>query len=81
MFKLHTPAGFPADLTADVAREQNLSIDEASFEDAMKAQKSRAQSASKFGMDYTNVIQIEHVHTSRVMRKQLVKPMSRADRR
>lgn len=60
VFKLYDTYGFPADLTADVAREQNLSIDEAGFEAAMQAQKARAQSASKFGADYTNVIKIDH---------------------
>jgi alanyl-tRNA synthetase len=60
VFKLYDTYGFPADLTADVAREQDLSIDQAGFEAAMQAQKTRAQSASKFGADYANVVKIDH---------------------
>ncbi|GBL04014.1 alanine--tRNA ligase [Glaciecola sp. KUL10] len=60
VFKLYDTYGFPADLTADVAREQDLSIDQAGFEAAMHAQKTRAQSASKFGADYANVVKIDH---------------------
>ncbi len=60
VFKLYDTYGFPADLTNDVAREQNLTIDEAGFEKAMAAQKSLAQSASKFSADYNNLIKVEH---------------------
>jgi len=60
VFKLYDTYGFPADLTADVAREQGFSIDEAGFDEAMQAQKTRAQSASKFGADYANVVKIDH---------------------
>ena len=48
VFKLYDTYGFPADLTADVAREQGLVIDEAGFEQAMAEQKHRARAASKF---------------------------------
>lgn len=60
VFKLYDTYGFPADLTADVAREQDLSIDQDGFEEAMQAQKTRAQSASKFGADYANIVKIDH---------------------
>nr|WP_297347814.1 alanine--tRNA ligase [uncultured Glaciecola sp.] len=60
VFKLYDTYGFPADLTNDVAREQGLTIDEAGFETAMAQQKSQSQSASKFGADYANVLNIEH---------------------
>jgi alanyl-tRNA synthetase len=49
VFKLYDTFGFPADLTADVAREQGLTIDQASFETAMDEQRQRARSASQFG--------------------------------
>ena len=49
VFKLYDTFGFPADLTADVARERGLSIDQAGFESAMQAQKDKAKAASKFG--------------------------------
>ncbi|MBF7072406.1 alanine--tRNA ligase [Glaciecola sp. MH2013] len=59
VFKLYDTYGFPADLTADVAREQDFSIDEAGFEAAMAAQKALSQSASKFGADYANVLSVD----------------------
>jgi len=51
VFKLYDTFGFPVDLTADVAREHNLTIDQAGFEVAMDAQRKRAQAASRFGVD------------------------------
>ncbi|MBO1924453.1 alanine--tRNA ligase [Thiomicrorhabdus sp. 6S3-12] len=48
-FKLYDTYGFPIDLTADVARERNLTVDEAGFGEAMEAQRERARSASNFG--------------------------------
>ena len=51
VFKLYDTYGFPADLTADVARERGLSIDQAGFEAAMEAQRERARAASRFGVD------------------------------
>ena len=60
VFKLYDTYGFPADLTADVAREQNFTIDEAGFTDAMQAQRARAQQASNFGTDYNETLKITH---------------------
>ncbi len=51
VFKLYDTYGFPVDLTADIARERGLSIDEAGFETAMEAQRERARAASRFGVD------------------------------
>jgi alanyl-tRNA synthetase len=48
VFRLYDTYGFPPDLTADVARERGLSIDQAGFDAAMAAQRTRAQAASKF---------------------------------
>ena len=48
-FKLYDTYGFPVDLTADVARERGLSVDQPGFEAAMEAQRTRARAASKFG--------------------------------
>ena len=50
VFKLYDTYGFPADLTADVARNRNLTIDQPGFEAAMQAQRERARSASKFSV-------------------------------
>ncbi|WP_442965986.1 alanine--tRNA ligase [Rheinheimera sp. EpRS3] len=52
VFKLYDTYGFPADLTNDVARERNLTIDQAGFDAAMAQQRKRAQQASNFGADY-----------------------------
>ncbi|MCW5571854.1 MAG: alanine--tRNA ligase [Steroidobacteraceae bacterium] len=51
VFRLYDTYGFPADLTADVARERGLAIDESGFERAMDAQRARARAASRFGVD------------------------------
>ncbi len=51
VFKLYDTYGFPADLTADIARERGLTIDQAGFDAAMEEQRRRSQEASKFGVD------------------------------
>ena len=48
VFKLYDTYGFPLDLTADIARERNLKLDEAGYEREMDAQRERARAASKF---------------------------------
>lgn len=58
-FKLYDTYGFPLDLTADVCRERGITIDEASFEREMQAQRARAQASSNFGTDYNNVIKVD----------------------
>ena len=57
LFKLYDTYGFPVDLTADIARERGLEIDEAGFEDCMEAQRERGRSASQFGVDYNKDVQ------------------------
>jgi alanyl-tRNA synthetase len=49
VFKLYDTYGFPVDLTADIARERGLSVDEKGFETAMEGQRQRARASSKFG--------------------------------
>jgi alanyl-tRNA synthetase len=51
VFRLYDTYGFPVDLTSDIAREKGLTVDEAGFEAAMEAQRSRARAASKFNVD------------------------------
>ncbi|AIZ78903.1 alanine--tRNA ligase [Actinobacillus equuli] len=58
-FKLYDTYGFPLDLTADVCRERNITIDEAGFEAEMSAQRERAKASSNFGTDYNNVIKVD----------------------
>jgi len=52
VFLLYDTYGFPVDLTADFAREQNLTVDHAGFEIEMTAQRDRARAGGKFGADY-----------------------------
>jgi len=47
-FKLHDTFGFPLDLTADVCREHNLTVNEKEFQKEMESQKKRAREAGKF---------------------------------
>jgi len=47
-FKLYDTYGFPADLTADIARERGLNVDMAGFEAEMEKQRERARAASQF---------------------------------
>ena len=48
VFKLYDTYGFPTDLTADIARERDLTIDMAGFDREMEAQRRRAKAASQF---------------------------------
>ncbi len=58
VFRLYDTYGFPPDLTADVARERGLTIDQAGFDAAMAAQRSRAQAASKFNAGVRDSVSI-----------------------
>jgi alanyl-tRNA synthetase len=51
VFKLYDTYGFPFDLTADIARERGLAVDQPRFDAAMEEQRRRSQEASKFGVD------------------------------
>ena len=59
VFKLYDTYGFPADLTADIARERELEIDEAGFEVEMSAQRQRARDAGKFAVDYNSIVKVD----------------------
>jgi alanyl-tRNA synthetase len=58
VFRLYDTYGFPLDLTADVARERGLTIDQAGFDAAMDAQRGRARAASKFGTELRESIKL-----------------------
>ncbi|MBU2978003.1 alanine--tRNA ligase [Alteromonas sp. C1M14] len=60
VFKLYDTYGFPVDLTNDVARENDVKIDEAGFATAMEAQRTRAQKASNFGTNYNDMVKVDH---------------------
>lgn len=47
-FKLYDTYGFPLDLTADICREREVTIDQAGFDAAMEAQRALSRAASSF---------------------------------
>ncbi|UCV09102.1 alanine--tRNA ligase [Dechloromonas denitrificans] len=49
-FKLHDTYGFPLDLTQDICREHDITVDAAAFDAAMARQKDQARAAGKFKM-------------------------------
>ena len=60
-FRLYDTYGFPVDLTADIARERGLALDQAGFEAAMDAQRDRARAASRFGVDLRGGAELDAV--------------------
>ena len=62
VFKLYDTYGFPADLTADMARERDLTVDEAGFEAAMAAQREQSRAASRFNVDLRDNVRLD-LHT------------------
>ena len=63
-FKLHDTYGFPVDLTADICRERQLSVDVARFEQLLAEQRQKAREAGKFklaqGLEYSGVSSVFH---------------------
>lgn len=73
VFKLYDTYGFPVDLTADIIKEHQLSVDEAGFEIEMNKQRELSKAASKFGEAYTGKLTLqessdfhgyEHLHVN-----------------
>jgi len=58
IFQLYDTFGFPTDLTNDIARERGYSMDMEGYEECMEAQRTRARSASQFGVDYSDSIRV-----------------------
>jgi alanyl-tRNA synthetase len=59
VFKLYDTYGFPVDLTGDIARERNLTLDTEGYEKAMQEQRARSQEAGKFTLDYNSLIKVD----------------------
>lgn len=59
VFKLYDTYGFPPDLTADIAREQGLTIDHEGFKRAMQEQRERSKEASHFAMSQHAELQLQ----------------------
>ena len=47
-FKLHDTYGFPIDMTADICRENHITIDKKVFDQEMEKQRNQAKSANNF---------------------------------
>lgn len=58
IFQLYDTYGFPPDLTADIAKERNLTMDYAAFNAAMEHQREQSQQAQQFTVDQTQKIHI-----------------------
>jgi alanyl-tRNA synthetase len=59
VFKLYDTYGFPTDLTNDIARERDLSLDMDGYEAAMAEQRTRSQESGSFKVDYNDVLKLE----------------------
>lgn len=60
VFKLYDTYGFPVDLTEDMARERDLTLDIPGFETCMDAQRERARKSSKFAVDYNELKGVDY---------------------
>jgi len=60
VFKLYDTYGFPVDLTNDIARERDLTLDLDGFNEAMAKQRTRAREASQFVAEYSDHVDIQH---------------------
>ena len=58
-FKLYDTYGFPVDLTADVARELNMEVDQAGFDVAMEEQRARGRAATSFSTSLGQKISVK----------------------
>lgn len=59
VFTLYDTYGFPTDLTNDIARERELTLDMKGYERCMEQQRQRARAAGKFNVDYSSTIDLE----------------------
>jgi len=58
IFRLYDTYGFPVDLTNDIARERELTLDITGYEQAMAAQRKRSQESGSFKVDYNESVNI-----------------------
>lgn len=59
VFRLYDTFGFPVDLTADVAREHEVTLDMDGFESEMEKQRERARASGQFSVDYNARIEVD----------------------
>jgi alanyl-tRNA synthetase len=58
-FKLYDTYGFPLDLTADIAREHQLTVDQQEFDALMQNQRDKSKASTHFDIDYNETQGIE----------------------
>ena len=59
IFKLYDTYGFPVDLTNDIARERELTLDLEGYRAAMAEQRRRSQDAGAFDVDYNDAVELD----------------------
>jgi alanyl-tRNA synthetase len=57
-FRLYDTHGFPLDLTQDIARDQEMTVDLAGYQQAMAEQRERARAAAQFDVGSTESAQV-----------------------
>nr|VFJ57088.1 MAG: alanyl-tRNA synthetase [Candidatus Kentron sp. FW] len=63
VFRLYDTYGFPVDLTADVARERGLFLDEDGFRQEMEKQRERGRATNRFSVSNAEGLSIEGHHS------------------
>ncbi len=59
VFRLYDTYGFPVDLTNDIARERNLTLDMEGYDVAMAAQRARSKEGDAFRVDYNSTLTLD----------------------
>ncbi|MBT8443326.1 MAG: alanine--tRNA ligase, partial [Gammaproteobacteria bacterium] len=59
VFKLYDTYGFPADMTADIARARGIEIDQPGFDAALQKQRQRSQAGGAFDVDRSGRLQLD----------------------
>jgi len=59
VFKLYDTYGFPADMTADIARARDIEIDQAGYDTALQVQRERSQAEGGFDIDLSDGLQLD----------------------
>jgi alanyl-tRNA synthetase len=59
VFRLYDTYGFPVDLTNDIARERDLTLDMPGYEAAMAQQRARSRESGSFSVDYNSVLTLD----------------------
>jgi alanyl-tRNA synthetase len=60
VFKLYDTYGFPADMTADIARAREIAIDAAGYERELEKQRKRSQAEGSFKVDLSGGVQLDY---------------------